>query len=94
MDRVPFFPSFARRCAWLGAGTSLFGAAAVLARGTGPTLARLVPSAPANLSAWALPVVSLLALVGPTGLTFPCWAVESSSPGARVLRWIRAKSRG
>jgi hypothetical protein len=65
--------------------------AAVLARGSGSGLAHFAPAAPSSLAAATLPFVSLLALVGPTGLQFPCWAVESTSPGARLYRWVHRK---
>ncbi|MCI4325798.1 MAG: hypothetical protein L3K00_07985 [Thermoplasmata archaeon] len=84
--------SAARRVALLGAGSGL-AVVAVVTRGSNGGLLQFVPANPGSLTAVALPVVSLLALVGPTGLTFPCWAVESTSPGARLLRWVRRNSR-
>ncbi|MFI5414987.1 MAG: hypothetical protein ACHQ16_04895 [Candidatus Lutacidiplasmatales archaeon] len=91
MDLVPTLSSFARRCALLGTGSGFVAVAAVLARGSGSGFAHFVPGAPSNLASVTLPFVSLLALVGPTGLQFPCWAVESTSPGARLYRWARRK---
>lgn len=88
MDLVDRFPSFARRWALLGTGSGAVALAAVLARGGGTGW---LPAAPASLTALTVPFVSLLALVGPTGLQFPCWAVESSSPGARAYRWARRR---
>jgi hypothetical protein len=91
MRLLPSLSSFARRCALLGTGSGVVAVAAVLARGTGAGFARFVPAAPSSVAAVTLPFVSLLALVGPTGLQFPCWAVESTSPGARLYRWARRK---
>jgi hypothetical protein len=87
------FPPFTRRLALLGTGSGLAALTAVVSRGMGGGFARFLPTLPGNFSALAVPVVSLFALVGPTGLTFPCWAVESSSPGAKFLRWARRTPR-
>jgi hypothetical protein len=91
MRLVPSLSSFARRCVLLGTGSGVVAVAAVLARGSGDGFARFVPAAPSSLAAATLPFVSLLALVGPTGLQFPCWAVESTSPGGRLYRWARRR---
>jgi hypothetical protein len=88
MRTVPPLSSAARRVALLGAGSGL-AVVAVVTRGSSAGLLQFLPAGPGSLSALALPFVSLFALVGPAGLTFPCWAVESTSPGARLLRWAR-----
>ena len=80
-----------RRPAVLGVGSGVVGAAAILAKGSSTGLIRLVPAFPTTLGAVAVPLVSLLALVGPTGLTFPCWAHEPASPGMRLLRWVHGR---
>jgi hypothetical protein len=91
MDSVPSISSAARRVALIGAGSGLAGAV-VVARGAGSGLLPFLPGPPGSFAALAVPFVSLFALVGPTGMTFPCWAVESSSPGAKFLRWARRRA--
>ncbi|HKV90626.1 MAG TPA: hypothetical protein VJQ43_05465 [Thermoplasmata archaeon] len=75
----------------MGVGSGVVGAAAIFAKGSSAGLFRLVPAIPSSFGALALPLVSLLALVGPTGLTFPCWAHEPSSPGMRLIRWVHGR---
>jgi hypothetical protein len=77
--------------ALLGLGSGIVGAAAVLVRTGSGTNLTLLPSSGPLLGFAAVPVVSLLALVGPTGLTFPCWAVDAHSPGVRLWRWVRSR---
>ena len=84
-------PARLRRPAVLGIGSGVVGAAAIFAKGSSSGLIRLVPAFPTSLGAVAVPLVSLLALVGPTGLTFPCWAHEPSSPGMRLVRWVQGR---
>ncbi|HKV90213.1 MAG TPA: hypothetical protein VJQ43_03335 [Thermoplasmata archaeon] len=67
------------------------GAAAVLAKGGGHGILAALPAAPTVMGSFAVPFFSLLALVGPTGLTFPCWAVDQSSPGSQVWRWLKGR---
>jgi hypothetical protein len=74
-----------------GLGSGVAGAAAILLRTSGTSALGAGPASVPMIGAVAVPVVSLLALVGPTGLTFPCWAVDTHSPGARLWRWVRAR---
>jgi hypothetical protein len=79
------------RPALLGVGSGIVGAATLFAKTGGTSLAPLFPTAPGGLGSVALPFLSLLALVGPTGLTFPCWAHDLPSPGARLWGWVSAR---
>jgi hypothetical protein len=75
----------------IGVGSGIAGAAAIVARGGANGFVTMLPSAPTVMGSFAIPFFSLLALVGPTGLTFPCWAVDTGSPGVRAWRWLRAR---
>ena len=75
----------------IGVGSGIAGAAVIVARGGAPGFVALLPAAPTVMGSFAIPFFSLLALVGPTGLTFPCWAVDTGSPGVRAWRWLRAR---
>jgi hypothetical protein len=80
-----------RRPALLGLGTGVAGAAALLTRNGATGLGAVLPSTSGGLGAMVVPFVSLLALVGPTGLTFPCWANDAHAPGVRAWRWLLAR---
>jgi hypothetical protein len=76
------------RHALVGVGSGIVGAAVILTKTGSTTFGPFLPSAPLGLGSMIVPFVSLLALVGPTGLTFPCWVSDSTSPGARAWRWL------
>jgi hypothetical protein len=84
-------PTRLRRPAMAAVGSGIVGAAAILSKNGSSTLGPLLPSAPPGLGSMVVPFVSLLALAGPTGLTFPCWVSDGSSPGARAWRWLRGR---
>ncbi|MCI4357188.1 MAG: hypothetical protein L3K18_08665 [Thermoplasmata archaeon] len=75
----------------IGVGSGIAGAAAIVVRGGAPNFVAMLPAAPTVMGSFAVPFFSLLALVGPAGLTFPCWAVDAGSPGGRAWRWLRAR---
>jgi hypothetical protein len=93
---MPFVSNLVRRLrqpALAGVGSGIAGAAVVLSKGGPTTIGPFLPSAPSGVGSVIVPFVSLLALVGPTGLTFPCWVSDASSPGTRAWRWMRARLR-
>ncbi|HEV8049526.1 MAG TPA: hypothetical protein VGP88_02920 [Thermoplasmata archaeon] len=79
-----------RRPALIGLGPGLAGAAVLLTRNGTTGLGAVLPGAPGGVGSFVVPFVSLLALVGPTGLTFPCWANDAHAPGVRAWHWLVA----
>jgi hypothetical protein len=77
-----------RRPALIGLGPGVAGAAVLLTRNGTSGLGAVLPGSSGGIGSILVPFVSLLALVGPTGLTFPCWANDAHVPVARAWRWL------
>jgi len=82
-----------RRPALIGLGSGVAGAAMFLGRDGATGIGSVLPGAPGGGGPFVVPFVSLLALVGPTGLTFPCWANDAHAPGVRAWHWLVGRLR-